>query len=117
MVSYVYVLAKYKDEVPHVSVSNQNAKLKLIELKALFFKSTEQLAKMNVCNSNTKLWNFNGGDIILDYEFLLPILNASTVSTDGYYSKCYKVANWCKKTFKSLYYILAHLTGVFQNSI
>ena len=68
-------------------------KLKLTDLKESCFKNPGKLANMNICNSNTKLRNFNGGDIISDYEFLLLILNASTVGTDEYYQRYYKVAN------------------------
>ena len=55
------------------------------ELNDFYFKSTEKLAEMNVCNTNT---NFNAEDIISDHEFLLPILNASTVGTEEYYPRC-----------------------------
>lgn len=71
------VWAKYKDEAPDVSASNQNTempcknKLKLTLLKYLCLKSTEKLAK--------------------DHEFLFSILNALSVGNEEYYPKCYKV--------------------------
>ena len=62
--SQVYVWEKGKDEVPDVSGSSQNferpcnTKLKLTELKDLYFKSTEKLAEMSVCNINIKTLKF-----------------------------------------------------------
>ena len=55
-----------------------------------------------------KLWNFSGGDIILDYEFLFSILNAFT---DEYLHKvCFKVndAKGLQKYFTSLQNIFAN---------
>ena len=40
-----------------------------------------------------KLQSFNGGGMISDNEIYLPILNVSTVGTEEYYHRCYKVGN------------------------
>ena len=42
-------------------------------------------------NRNSKTLKFQRIDTILDYEFLLSILNAFTVGTEEYYIKCYNV--------------------------
>ena len=42
-------------------------------------------------SSNSEAFKFQQRDIISDCEFLLPILNAFTVSTKEYYSKCRNV--------------------------
>ena len=89
------VWAKYNDEVPDVSASNQNTempcknKLKLTLLKYLCLKSTEKLAK--------------------DHEFLFSILNALSVGNEEYYPKCYKV-NGAKGLQKPLLWLQYHFT-------
>ena len=103
------VWGKYKDEVPDMSGSNQSVetscknKLKLKELKDFCFKSKEKLAteKWMYETAIPKFWNFSGGNIISDYEFLFPILNAFTDGMEDYYARCYKAndANGLQKPF------------------
>ena len=79
--------------------SNQNIemscknKLKLTKLKGLCLNSTDKLAKewLTYVNSYSETLNSSGRDVISDYEILLSILNAFTVSTEDYYRKCYNV--------------------------
>ena len=102
-------MGKYKDEVPDMSGSNQSVetscknKLKLKELKDFCFKSKEKLAteKWMYETAIPKFWNFSGGNIISDYEFLFPILNAFTDGMEDYYARCYKAndANGLQKPF------------------
>ena len=73
-----------------------------------------------------KLWNFNGEDIISDHEFLLPILNASTVLTNVLEGSWLMQKSF-QKLLKCLQYhftyrvcrsnVLAYLTGTFQNQV
>ena len=73
-----------------------------------------------------KLWNFNGEDIISDHEFLLPILNASTVLTnvlEGSWlmqKSFQKLLKWLQYRFTYRVCwsnVLAYLTGTFQNQV
>ena len=100
MVQQVYGCEKYRDKGPDVSGSDKNiktpcnTKLKLTELNDLYFKSTEKLAKMNVCNSKTLTFQSKR------YTFR-SFLKVFTVYTEVYYPRFYKVANWCKSPSKS----------------
>ena len=61
---------------------------------------------MNGYNSSSlKPWHFSGRDIILDYEFLILILNAFTVGTIEYYPKCY-----CENEAKGLQFLFQGCT-------
>ena len=77
--------AKYEN------VSTKILKPKLTKIKEQC--STEKLAKERLMyvSSNSEAFKFQQRDIISDCEFLLSILNAFTVSTKEYYSKCCNV--------------------------
>ena len=101
------VWAKCKNEVLDVSGFKQNietsykSKLKL-KMKDKDFKDLHFKKRLMYIISIQKLWNFSGRDIISDYEILLSILNAFTVGTEEYETKCYKVND--EKALQILYH-------------
>ena len=100
--NFRYIKAIYKDAVPDISYSNQNtetsckSKLKLLELKDLYIKSSEKLAKDNY----SKTLIFSGR-----YHFRLRVFTSNSQCFSCWHSgalfKALQV-KWCQGPLKHL---------------